>query len=55
MYPPFIVLDEPTAALDPMAEFEIYSKFYEIVGDKTVIYIAPFVLLPLLRRHRCIP
>ncbi len=37
---PFIVLDEPTAALDPVAEFEIYSKFNEIVGDKTAIYIS---------------
>ena len=37
---PFIVLDEPTAALDPIAEFEIYSKFNEIVGDKTSIYIS---------------
>ena len=24
---PFIVLDEPTAALDPVAEFEVYSRF----------------------------
>jgi len=37
---PFIVLDEPTAALDPIAEFEIYSKFNEIVGGKTAIYIS---------------
>jgi len=37
---PFIVLDEPTAALDPIAEYEIYTKFNEIVGDKTVIYIS---------------
>jgi len=37
---PFIVLDEPTAALDPVSEFEIYSKFNEIVGDKTAIYIS---------------
>ena len=37
---PFIVLDEPTAALDPVAEFEIYSKFNEIVGGKTAIYIS---------------
>ena len=37
---PFIVLDEPTAALDPMAEAEIYSKFDEIAGDKTAIYIS---------------
>ena len=37
---PFIVLDEPTAALDPIAEYEIYSKFNEIVGNKTAIYIS---------------
>ena len=37
---PFIVLDEPTAALDPVAEYEIYSKFNELVGDKTAIYIS---------------
>jgi ATP-binding cassette subfamily B protein len=37
---PFIILDEPTAALDPIAEFEIYSKFNEIVGGKTAIYIS---------------
>ncbi len=37
---PFIILDEPTAALDPISEAEIYSKFDEIVGDKTAIYIS---------------
>ena len=37
---PFIILDEPTAALDPIAEAEIYGKFDEIAGDKTVIYIS---------------
>ena len=37
---PFIILDEPTAALDPVAEAEIYSKFDEIAGDKTAIYIS---------------
>ena len=37
---PFIILDEPTAALDPMAEAEIYSKFDEIAGDKTSIFIS---------------
>jgi ATP-binding cassette subfamily B protein len=37
---PFILLDEPTAALDPISEFEIYSKFNELVGDKTAIYIS---------------
>ena len=37
---PFIILDEPTAALDPVAEAEIYSKFDGIAGDKTAIYIS---------------
>lgn len=37
---PFIVLDEPTAALDPVAEYEVYMKFNEIVQDKTAIYIS---------------
>ena len=37
---PFIVLDEPTAALDPIAEAEVYSSFDRIVGDKTAIYIS---------------
>lgn len=37
---PFIILDEPTAALDPIAEAEIYANFDRIVGDKTAIYIS---------------
>lgn len=37
---PFVILDEPTAALDPIAEFEIYSHFDKIVGDKTALYIS---------------
>lgn len=37
---PFIILDEPTAALDPIAEAEIYAKFSEISGDRTAIYIS---------------
>ena len=37
---PFIILDEPTAALDPIAEAEVYSNFNKIVGDKTAIYIS---------------
>ena len=37
---PFLILDEPTAALDPIAEAEIYSKFNEIAGDKTAVYIS---------------
>lgn len=37
---PFVVLDEPTAALDPIAEMEVYEKFNEIVGDRTAVYIS---------------
>ena len=37
---PFIILDEPTAALDPIAEAEIYAKFDAIAGDKTSIFIS---------------
>lgn len=37
---PFVVLDEPTAALDPIAEEEIYTHFQEIVGNKTAVFIS---------------
>ncbi len=37
---PFIILDEPTAALDPVAESEIYSRFSEMVTDRTAVYIS---------------
>ena len=37
---PFVILDEPTAALDPVAEMEIYSKFNDIIEDKTAVYIS---------------
>ena len=37
---PIIILDEPTAALDPISEFEIYSRFNEIAGAKTAFYIS---------------
>lgn len=37
---PFVILDEPTAALDPLAEYEIYSHFNELVGSKTAVYIS---------------
>jgi len=37
---PFLILDEPTAALDPMAEAEIYSRLNEIIQDRTAIYIS---------------
>jgi len=37
---PFILLDEPTAALDPVSEYEVYSNFSAISGDKTTVYIS---------------
>lgn len=37
---PFVILDEPTAALDPLSEAEIYSKFGEMTNDKTSIFIS---------------
>lgn len=49
---PFVVLDEPTAALDPIAEYEIYKNFNDLVRGKTTIYISQIVLLPFLRCGR---
>ncbi len=37
---PFLILDEPTAALDPIAEAEVYANFNEMVGERTAIYIS---------------
>jgi len=36
----FIILDEPTAALDPIAEHEVYSRMNEITEGKTAIFIS---------------
>lgn len=35
-----VILDEPTAALDPVAEYDIYRHFHSLVGNKTAIYIS---------------
>ena len=37
---PFIILDEPTAALDPLAEADIYAHFNSVSGDRTALYIS---------------
>lgn len=37
---PIIVLDEPTAALDPIAEYKVYEKFNGFVEHKTAVYIS---------------
>ncbi len=36
----FVILDEPTASLDPIAEHEIYFRFNDMVKDKTAVYIS---------------
>ena len=37
---PVLILDEPTAALDPIAEYEVYRQFHTLVGGKTAFYIS---------------
>lgn len=37
---PVVILDEPTAALDPIAENEIYNRFNSFIDNKTAIYIS---------------
>lgn len=37
---PIVIMDEPTAALDPLAEAEIYENFNELVHGKTSIFIS---------------
>ncbi len=35
-----VVLDEPTAALDALAEYETYQNFNQMIGQKTAIYVS---------------
>lgn len=37
---PIVVLDEPTAAMDPLAEAELYNQFSKLVEGKTAIFIS---------------
>lgn len=37
---PVIVLDEPTSAMDALAEYQLYQDFNEIIQSKTAIYIS---------------
>lgn len=37
---PVLVLDEPTASLDPLAEYELYHRFYEMATRQTAIFIS---------------
>ncbi|MCI9189035.1 MAG: ABC transporter ATP-binding protein [Lachnospiraceae bacterium] len=36
----FVIMDEPTAALDPVAECDVYAGFDRMVGEKTALYIS---------------
>lgn len=37
---PFVIMDEPTAALDPEAECQVFAGFDRMVGSKTALYIS---------------
>lgn len=37
---PFVMLDEPTAALDPIAESQMYQKYSELTEGKSSVYIS---------------
>ena len=37
---PFLLLDEPTAALDPIAENDIYMKYSQMTAGKTSLFIS---------------
>lgn len=37
---PIVIMDESTAALDPVSEYEIYSRFGQMVEGKTSVYIS---------------
>lgn len=38
--PPFLILDEPTAALDPIAEDQVYHQYGEITKETTSVFIS---------------
>jgi len=37
---PMVILDEPTAALDPIAEHQMYMKYHDMTAGKTSVYIS---------------
>lgn len=37
---PILILDEPTAALDPIAENDIYTKYSQMTTEKTSVFIS---------------
>jgi ABC-type multidrug transport system ATPase subunit len=39
-----LILDEPSSALDPQAEYEVFKTIMELRKNKTTIYIVPLLL-----------
>ncbi len=37
---PLMILDEPTAALDALAEHQVYRQFHQMVQDKTALFVS---------------
>jgi ATP-binding cassette subfamily B protein len=37
---PFVILDEPTAALDPRAEQELFERIRSLLSERTVLFIS---------------
>ncbi len=37
---PVLILDEPTASLDPMAECEIYREYFDLAKGRTTVFIS---------------
>lgn len=37
---PMVILDEPTAALDPIAEHQMYQKYHKITQERSSVYIS---------------
>lgn len=35
-----IILDEPTSSLDPLSEYELYKRYNDILGEKSIIFIS---------------
>ena len=37
---PIVILDEPSSALDPISEYQVYESIRQVAADKTVIFIS---------------
>ena len=37
---PFIILDEPSSALDPKAEHDLFTRLRQLLADRTVVFIS---------------